>query len=64
MKKFEISGSEKGILVDPGDGFAMGNGESKPEPSGEENTFFFYSRRIYSKIAIIYNINLSDPRMI
>ena len=28
-KKIEISGSEKCILVDPGDGFAMDNGESK-----------------------------------
>ena len=29
QKKIEISGSEKCILVDPGDGFAMDNGESK-----------------------------------
>ena len=29
LKNFEISGSEKCILVDPGDGFAMDNGESK-----------------------------------
>ena len=28
-KSFEISGSEKCILVDPGDGFAMDNGDSK-----------------------------------
>ena len=33
QKKIEISGSEKCILVDPGDGFAMDNGESK-KPSG------------------------------
>ena len=29
QKKFEISGFEKCILVDPGDVFAMDNGESK-----------------------------------
>ena len=29
QKKIEISSSEKCILVDPGDGFAMDNGESK-----------------------------------
>ena len=29
QKMFEISGSEKCILVDPGDGYAMDNGESK-----------------------------------
>ena len=29
LKNFEISGSEKCILVDPGDGFAIDNGESK-----------------------------------
>ena len=29
QKNFEISGSEKCILVDLGDGFAMDNGESK-----------------------------------
>ena len=29
QKMLEISGSEKYILVDPGDGFAMDNGESK-----------------------------------
>ena len=33
QKIIEISGSEKCILVDPGDGFAMDNGESK-NPSG------------------------------
>ena len=33
QKKIEILGSEKCILVDPGDGFAMDNGESK-KPSG------------------------------
>ena len=29
QKLFEISGSEKCILMDPGEGFAMDNGESK-----------------------------------
>ena len=31
-KKNEISGFEKYILVDPGDDFAMNNGESKKSP--------------------------------
>ena len=29
QKKIAISGSQKCIVVDPGDGFAMNNGESK-----------------------------------
>ena len=32
QKKIEILGSEKCILVDAGDGFAMDNGESKKTP--------------------------------
>ena len=32
QEKIEILGSEKCILVDPGDGFAMDNDESKKNP--------------------------------
>ena len=48
-KHFEISGSEKCILVDPGDGFAIDNGGSKNPsgPIGESgvNSSFIYLDR-------------------
>ena len=67
---FEISGSEKCIFVDPGDGFTMDNEESKkllgsdrgsgpPDPSPGSATVIFVSSVFYIEfIASGCNIEL------
>ena len=49
-KKFEISGSEKCILVDPGDGFAMDNGESKKPQRSDRGVWTPLDPPLYSPL--------------